>query len=280
MLEGGINGKAIAQPRQDGLTFSVARAGEPILVVDMRSHPLYQGTPPSWTGSIIGLPLKIGQRVVGVMNIAHREKNAFTEADLTLLRLLGDQAAIAIENARLYEQVATERRHIALLYDISRELAPLQSSNEILHRAITIVCESLGGSAGSAFLYLADEGRLSLRGVFGYPGIKAELARERGNLELGDGLAGWAALHQEMVYIPEVQADPRWQPVPGLVEEVRSALAGPILHQDRLFGVLGSLPSQARFLFPPTEEPSGDNLPAGRSGAEQYRTLPGNPALA
>jgi signal transduction histidine kinase len=238
LLADGRRGEVIALPRPGGLTYSVARSGEPILVDDMISHPIYQGAPASWNGSILGLPLKIGQRVVGVMNVAHREKYAFTHADLTLLRLLGDQAAIAIENARLFEQAATERRHITLLYEISRELAPLQSTHDILNRAITIVCESLGGSAGTAFLYLAGENRLSLRGVFGYSEEETVLIEQRVNQYPGIGLGGWVAQHRQTVNVPELQSDLRWLRSPGVGENLQSALAGPILHRDRLLGVL------------------------------------------
>jgi signal transduction histidine kinase/CheY-like chemotaxis protein len=120
----GRKSQAIAEPRPAGITFTVARSGEAILVPDMQSHPLYANVPPSWTGSIIGLPLKIGERVVGVMNVSHSRPGAFTEADLGLLRLLGDQAAIGIENASLYEQVhqladllATEQKRLEHLVE-------------------------------------------------------------------------------------------------------------------------------------------------------------------
>ncbi len=109
--------EAFAQPRKDGLTFTVARSGRAVLVPDMRSHFLYANTPPSWTGSIIGLPLKIGERVVGVMNVSHARAAAFSDADLRMLHLLGDQAAIAIENARLYEQV----QHLADLLAVEQK---------------------------------------------------------------------------------------------------------------------------------------------------------------
>ncbi|HFD39550.1 MAG TPA: GAF domain-containing protein, partial [Anaerolineae bacterium] len=54
-----------AEPRPEGLTYTVARRGEAIFVPDMRNHPLFADTPDDWTGSIIGLPLKMGERVVG-----------------------------------------------------------------------------------------------------------------------------------------------------------------------------------------------------------------------
>lgn len=93
----------VIQPRRDGLTYAVARKGEPIVVSDMRNHPLYDDAPPEWEGAIVGLPLKVEARVVGVMNVAYRRPLTVSEPDLRVLMLLADQAAIAIKNAQLYE---------------------------------------------------------------------------------------------------------------------------------------------------------------------------------
>jgi PAS domain S-box-containing protein len=92
-----------AEPRQDGLTYSVARSGERLAISNMREHPLFRDWP--LDGAILGLPLKIGAQVVGVMNIALDQPYEFTDNDLSVLELLADQAAIAIENAHLHEQV-------------------------------------------------------------------------------------------------------------------------------------------------------------------------------
>ena len=61
-----------------------------------------------WEGSIIGLPLKIGNTVRGVMNVALLRPHAFTENEIRVLEFLADQAAIAIQNAKLYEQAQQE----------------------------------------------------------------------------------------------------------------------------------------------------------------------------
>lgn len=110
----GRKGQPWSNPRADGLTYTVARQGEAILVPNMQDHPLFKNVPSSWDGSILGLPLKIGERVVGVMTVAHSRPGAFSEANLRVLRLLGDQAAIAIENARLHNLVAVQARTDAL----------------------------------------------------------------------------------------------------------------------------------------------------------------------
>ncbi len=115
----GKSGRQFSEPRPDGLTYTVARSGEMIVVPDMRAHPLYANAPETWSGAIIGLPLKVGERVLGVMNIAYRQPRAFPEAELRVLGLLGDQAAVAIANAQLHEDVqVSETRYRTLVENI------------------------------------------------------------------------------------------------------------------------------------------------------------------
>jgi len=92
-----------AEPRPHGLTYTVARSGERIVVPDVNSHPLFQDY--RWGGAIVGLPLCIGERVVGVMNVAFKRPHLFNEDELRVLGLLADQAAVAVENARLHESL-------------------------------------------------------------------------------------------------------------------------------------------------------------------------------
>lgn len=99
------------QVREDGLTATVAKSGEWVLVEDVTKHSLYKypnWLESSWKGSIVGLPLKIGEQVVGVMNVAYRQPQEFPEDRLRVLGLLGDQAALAIANARFYNVVSLQ----------------------------------------------------------------------------------------------------------------------------------------------------------------------------
>ncbi len=95
-----------AEPRPNGLINTVARQKKIIIIEDMANHPLYKGVPENWSGSIIGIPLMMGARVVGVMNLARTSAGEFNQSEIRLLTLLADQAAIAIINARLHERVS------------------------------------------------------------------------------------------------------------------------------------------------------------------------------
>lgn len=134
LFNGAASNEPYSNPRPRGLTYTVAQTAQPIIVDDMRTHPLYTHAPPDWGGSIAGLPLKIGERVVGVMTIAGTQSNIWSESELNVLYLLADQAAVAIENARLYEQVqeyatqleakvAERTFRLKTLYDLAQALS-------------------------------------------------------------------------------------------------------------------------------------------------------------
>ncbi len=94
-----------APPRPNGLTYTVAKSKQQILVEDIVHHPLFKGFPKEWHGSIISIPLKFKEEVVGVMNLARGVTGHFSRSEMRLISLLADQAAVAIFNANLYKQI-------------------------------------------------------------------------------------------------------------------------------------------------------------------------------
>jgi len=104
----GTRNKPWSKPRSNGLTYTIARNGEIVIVEDMQHHPLFTTAPKDWTGSIIGIPLKVGDTVVGVMNLSRSIAGGFSASELRLLGLLSDQAAVAISNASLHQMISRQ----------------------------------------------------------------------------------------------------------------------------------------------------------------------------
>jgi len=104
----GTRNRPWSKPRSNGLTYTVARQGEMIIVENMRDHAMFQNIPSHWEGSIIGIPLKVGQTVVGVMNLSRSTIGGFSTSELRLLSLLSDQAAVAISNASLHQMISRQ----------------------------------------------------------------------------------------------------------------------------------------------------------------------------
>ena len=87
-----------------GITGWVAEKGEPLLVNDVREDSRYICGDESIRSEMC-VPLKMGQKVIGVIDAQSRALNAFSEDDLRLLNIVGGQLATLIENIRLYEEI-------------------------------------------------------------------------------------------------------------------------------------------------------------------------------
>jgi PAS domain S-box-containing protein len=115
----------------------VADSGESLLANDVSREPLYVPNPLLLdTQSEVAIPLRIGSRIVGVIDIQSTETSAFTEDDISVLQSLADQVAVAIDNARSYElsqQLIKDLREVdqlksQFLANMSHELrTPLNS---------------------------------------------------------------------------------------------------------------------------------------------------------
>ncbi len=116
-------------PIDEGIAGWVARHGRPTIANDVRSDPRFNPRVDVRTGfltqSIAAAPLKIKGRTIGVLEVLNKYSGGgFDKEDLRLLTSIGAQAAIAIENARLYASLREEHdRIIQAQEDVRRELA-------------------------------------------------------------------------------------------------------------------------------------------------------------
>lgn len=108
----------------EGISGSVAETGQAILIEDLSSHPVYSRdarAQQEWT-SLISVPLKVRDRVLGVLNVNNKKSGApFTSGDLKMLMALAQLAAISIQNARTYQNAITDRLTSLYNYGYFRE---------------------------------------------------------------------------------------------------------------------------------------------------------------
>ncbi len=104
---------------EEGIVAWVANIGEPLLANDVSLDSRYNFIEElSATKSELAVPVKVGEKIIGVLDIESDKTDAFSDADLYTAQTLADQLAIAIENARLYEEtgqmaVVEERNRMA-----------------------------------------------------------------------------------------------------------------------------------------------------------------------
>jgi nitrate/nitrite-specific signal transduction histidine kinase len=114
-----INAEVALEMGMESIIGWVAQSGEPMLVNDVSREPKYYSVEElSAIQAELAVPVKIGGKIVGVLDIESDKVNAFDEADLFTAQTLADQLSIAIENARLYKEtskiaVMEERNRLA-----------------------------------------------------------------------------------------------------------------------------------------------------------------------
>ena len=161
----------------EGVTGRCAEFGESIVVADAANcefGQLIEGTVPI-EESLLAVPLRYGSRVVGAIVVSKLGLNQFDEDDVRLLEVLAGHAAVAVENASLYESARREAESATSLLEFGRELATLVDLDDIAARVTELSAEILG-SRNTSF-YLETDGELTLQGEHGHsPEIAAKLA--------------------------------------------------------------------------------------------------------
>jgi signal transduction histidine kinase/ligand-binding sensor domain-containing protein len=143
-----------------GITAWVAATGEPLMAPDVSKEPRFLFLPESReTGSELAVPLKTKSGIIGVLNVESDQLNAFDESDKVLLESLASQAAIAIENARLYQQA----RRLAVVEERQRLARELHDSVTQALYGTTLYAEAAARQLSSGQTELASEHLRELR---------------------------------------------------------------------------------------------------------------------
>jgi nitrate/nitrite-specific signal transduction histidine kinase len=109
---------------ETGIVGAVSKTGEPRIALDVGADSVYFRNPLlPYTRSEMALPLKVGANTIGVLDVQSDKVNAFDQNDITIMSILTDQLAIAIERTRLLQESdeSTKAMELALQSQSSRE---------------------------------------------------------------------------------------------------------------------------------------------------------------
>ena len=218
----------------ESLTGWVGQSGEPIVVDDLLQEPRLTTSLTSKAGmrSLIAVPLKSRDKVLGVMNLADSQHHLFTSQDVQLLTAIGSQIGVAIENAQLHQDVARQLRIEHRLNEVAEKLSSELELDRILPKVLQIA-EELIGADGGVIALLDRESNL-----IGYPYLH-NLPRKLAGVTVpkGKGLAGEVMTTGRSVVIADYPA--YTGALPDFVEVgVTSIVAVPIVSGDQPFGAL------------------------------------------
>jgi sigma-B regulation protein RsbU (phosphoserine phosphatase) len=222
------HGRTLRLKVGQGLVGAAVAEGKPILVNDVHSDPRYLEAVPGSRAELVA-PLRRKGRVIGALNLLSDTPMQFTEIDEMILRQFGAHVAVAIENARLFEQEREYTATLEALSDIAREFGSILNLDELLTRIANLTRRVIDYRTFGILLIDEDTQELEMKLAVRY-GNAAESPR----FKVGSGLVGYAAQHKEVVLVPDVSKDERYI---NLVTDARSELVIPLLIKDRCIGV-------------------------------------------
>ena len=239
----------------------VIRRREPVIISDVRSDiPLARAfqetaggqleTTLSYVRSWMGIPLMVKDQVIGMLTLDHGEPNYYSPRHAELALAFANQAAVAIENARLYQAEqdrlaeAERRREVA---EGLRDIVTILNSNRPLAEILDCIVAQAGRlmSADAVAIYRL-QGRDGPLQVQASSGLPADFV---GNVSIpvGQGVVGRAVLERRPVAfsdmtapfpdVDDMMSGPQQQAlVMRLVARYRSALAVPLIVEGRVYG--------------------------------------------
>jgi len=194
----------------------------------------------------IGVPLVREGVIVGALMLINRQPRSFTPKQIELIETFADQAVIAIENARLFEEVeartAELSRSVAELKALGQVSQAVNSSLDLKTVLDTIrghACEMSDTGGGAIYVLNEESGELLLEA--GHNMTQEHLAAVRQHpIRLGDPVVGECAARGEAVQMADVSGEVRAYPLFGILQRAgfRALLAVPLLHQGRAIGAL------------------------------------------
>ena len=241
---GGANEEAVVPILRfgEGLTHAVAALGRPLLVVDAPSDSRTAGLDPRALREFpiyYGVPIQSGDTLLGILSVSFPAGAPPRADEREAIELYAGQAAVAIRNARLFEQTKRREREAEELARTSRVLSESLDVSDVGERIVESVLPLFEARASG--LYALEPDR-SFRCV-ALGGSARDRYRPGQQFPPGDGVIGWVVEHNEPVANADVLADPRFVfPEPRRSELAAggnvAVLAVPLRAKGTLIGVL------------------------------------------
>ncbi len=216
----------------NGISGEVLKTRRPVIVSDLTK---YDNANPvaleKGRKAVIAMPLVARENLIGILYVNSFSPREFTSSEIEYLQLLCTQAAIALDNTRLYNKLTREIQETAVLYEVSRTFISTLNFDLLLQNILKRLVENFGYLNLAIFLVNKEKNKLELCSYINYPEAVKNI-----DITIGvTGITGHVAATKEMYYSPDVSKDPYY--IPG-VREAKSEVCFPLMIGERIIGVL------------------------------------------
>lgn len=257
-----------------GLIGQAAAEGERILVDDVQKDPRFRYIEvlPE-TRSEVVIPLKIEDRVLGVLDVQSDQVNAFHPNDLLILEALADTIARAVEGARLYGSLRRRADQLTLVSEVSKSVSASLELKVLMENVAALIHDRF--KYPYVHLFTVHPNRRLIEYQAGSGERSRDLAGYTLSLDDAGGIIPWVAREGRTVLANDVTKDKRYRASPLPPVNTRSELCVPLLYSDVVVGVLDIQSDKANAFTEDdqvTFEAVADNIAVAIHNADLYRS--------
>jgi putative nucleotidyltransferase with HDIG domain len=213
-----------------GFEGQVAQSGKEEMIGDLARYPDVVAMSPD-TQSKMCAPLRIKNKVVGVISIESGRVNAFNKSDLELLTTMGSQASEVLQNVELYEEMRNKADGLSLLFEISQDISSIFNLKRLLATVLERAMQVMKARRGSLMIFDAEHEQLVIRASAGLtPASKL--------VRLDSGIAGWVFRNSKPLILPSVETSPLYDKVNDQAYVGKNLIASPLAMHQKVFGVI------------------------------------------
>ncbi len=239
--------KEIAVEQVDPLIVKALEQGEAVVIEDIdawrRDRKLKLRNSSDFfaqgVSSCLIIPLKLGVKIIGVLTLECANLDIFGPSLIAAMETLSDQLAVAIENARLYNELNTNVNELLALNRITQSVSSTLDFQETLTLLAAHVTSMLNVAATSVVLRDDETAEVWFAAAVGQ-GAAAVLGQR---MSLGQGIAGWVAQKGDPLIVPNVHRDSRFYPEMDAQTsfKTRAILCAPLQSKGRLIGAVEAI---------------------------------------
>lgn len=153
VINGQVSGHTIVSPLAAGVIGQVVRAGEMLMLSNNINDPNYVPPTMGVFASSLAIPLRKGEKVIGVLNLESQQPNFFTNEHVGFIKSLAGHAAISIDNAQLLDERQHEITTLQYLRDLTLQVSRVSSIETVIQAVLRTSIWVLHGNHSALYFY-------------------------------------------------------------------------------------------------------------------------------
>lgn len=228
----------------EGITGWVARERTRVVISGNASDDprfkFFHNLPEDRYQAFVSVPIMAKKEVVGVINVQHKRLRRYRPDELALLTTIANQVGGAIENARLYDEMARKARQLETLSQVSETVVSNRVIEDVMHLMVTMTAQMMQSKICSIMLFDQATGELRIVATQSL----SEQYRLKPNLKVGQSISGRVVQERRPIIVPDVTRERNYMyPDIAKKEGLCSLLSVPMMIREKIVGVINSYTS-------------------------------------